>query len=80
MYATRPCGALMNVHGFRKFRTVAGSDCAPRPTLTQHRHGFCRTHAFQTKLRQRCSRGLAAVRWHGPRGILLPTPKPVRVR
>jgi hypothetical protein len=39
-----------------------------------------RAQAFQTKPRQRCSQADVAVRWHGPSGILLPTPKPSHVR
>ena len=52
----------MNVHGFKKFATVAGSELSPRPTLTQQLHGFSRFQAFQTKPFQRCSQRLVAVR------------------
>jgi hypothetical protein len=53
-----------------------GSSLAEKSQL----HGFSLTHSFQTKPRQRCSQRLARVRWHGPSGILLPTPKPLFVR
>src|SRR5437764_9883144 len=77
---TRPWWTSMKNHGFRKLSTVAGSEGGARPTLTQQLHGFSLTHAFQTKPCQRCSQLFCLVRWQGPSGILLPTPKPLFVR
>ena len=69
----------MKNHGFKKFVAVTGSDRGPRPTLTQQLHGFSLTQRFQMNPCQRCSHRLDLVRWHGPNGILLPTPNPVFV-
>src|ERR1051325_6378560 len=77
---TRPRKTSMKNHGLRKLSLVAGSERGPRPTLTQHWHGFSRSVRFHMNPCQRCRHRYPIVLWHGPSGIRLPTPNPLFVR
>lgn len=70
----------MKNQGRRKFRPVTGRDWLPSPTFVQQPQSVSFRYSFQTKPCQRCSQAYLAVRWQGPSGMVLPTPKPLAVR